>query len=346
MAAGGRVIDFSGWLLPVQYKGIIDEHNAVRNAVGIFDTCHMGRFILEGSTARADLSRLISCDVESLKPMRCRYGFFLNEAGGILDDVIVYNLDNEKFMVVANAGTRSKDEEWIAKHIQPDTTFKNVSDEMGKVDMQGPQSTEIISKLLNYDFSSLKYFGCQEIDALGTKMIVSRSGYTGETGYEIYADAAKMEEIWDVCVSAGATQCGLGARDTLRLESALPLYGHELSENVTPVEAVATRYAGGKDYIGKAAVEKIMKEGPKVLLAGFRIEGRRSARHGDPVLFNGEEAGKVTSGSFAPTLGCSIGFAYVKPELASIGTSLEINTGRAVLEGKVVELPFVSKRSK
>jgi aminomethyltransferase len=335
------MIDFSGWLMPLQYDGIIAEHHRTRTDVSMFDTCHMGRFMVSGSGALDGLSGILSTDLRAMTDGQCRYGFLLQEDGGILDDTITYRFNAGKWMVVVNAGTRDKDSAWIRGRLPSSVNFEDCSGAMAKIDVQGPNAMTRVSSVLGCDVSHLRYFRYMTATVEGRKIIISRTGYTGEKGVEIYCDADRIVDLWETLLKAGVKPAGLGARDTLRLEAGLPLYGHELSETVTPVEAGMERYASKVEaFIGAEALRRRLGNGPQIRLCGFRIAGRQSARAGNRVLTDGREIGNVTSGSFSPTLQSAIGFAYIDAFWAHPGTWVTVDTGRALLAAEVVRLPF------
>ena len=338
---GARMVPFGGWSMPVQYEGILAEHQGTRTDAAVFDTCHMGRFFVSGRGSLQALSMLLTTDLCRMKDGQCRYGFLLRQDGGILDDTIAYRFNEERWMVVVNAGTLARDREWIALRLPAGVEFEDASVRMAKLDVQGPRSLEIVSPLIGLDASGLGYFRFTAFRYGGSDAVVSRTGYTGEKGVELYVSADHVVELWGRLLAAGVTPAGLGARDTLRLEAGLPLYGHELSEDVTPVEAGMERYASKpEEFIGKAAVAARLRVGPACRLVGFRVEGRQSARAGNPVLAGGAAAGQVTSGSFSPTLQCVIGFAFVRAALAKPGTRVQVDTGRSRLEAELVVPPF------
>ncbi len=340
-ALGARLIEFGGWMMPVQYDGIQSEHIATRTAVTVFDTCHMGRFRLSGPKALDGLSRLVSQDLRTLKDGACRYGFLLREDGGVLDDTIAYRFDAEHWLLVVNAGTRPKDRAWITARLAPGVDFEDESDRTGKLDVQGPRALEVVSAFFGRDLAALPYFRFVSFTRDGDRITVSRTGYTGEKGVEIYCAADRVGPLWDALLAAGVKPAGLGARDTLRLEAGLPLYGHELSEDVTPVEAGMERYASKTEpFVGQDAVRRRLAQGPAQRLCGFRTGGRQAARAGHRVMAGGQEAGVVTSGSYSPTLQCAIGFAYVAAPHAAPGTRVTIDTGRAALEAEIVRMPL------
>jgi aminomethyltransferase len=301
----------------------------------------MGRFMVSGAGALDGLSAILSTDLRNMTDGQCRYGFLLREDGGILDDTITYQFNALQWMVVVNAGTRDKDSAWIQAHLPANAHFEDRSEAMAKIDVQGPHALARVSAVLACDVSFLRYFRFMATSFEGSKVVVSRTGYTGEKGVELYIDSTQIVPLWDAFLKAGVKPAGLGARDTLRLEAGLPLYGHELSETVTPVEAGLERYAARTEaFIGADAVRRRLAQGPQVRLCGFRINGRQSARAGNRVLSAGREIGRVTSGSFSPTLQSVIGFAYLDSAWASPGTRVTVDTGRTLLEAELVRLPF------
>lgn len=339
--AGGRIVDFSGWSLPVQYTGIIEEHHATRTAATLFDTCHMSRLRIDGPDAAPFLEHLLTVPVAQMVSGQCRYGFLLNPDGGVLDDLILYRLTDQDWMLVANAGTHDKDVAWIRAHAPSSVDVRDVSTALAKLDIQGPRSDTILAAALGVDVPALRYFRCATIRWHGAALVLSRTGYTGERGYELYPRAEHVADLWDALIEADAKPAGLGARDTLRLEAGLPLYGHELDEAHTPVHSGLDRFTSkAADYIGRAAVEKARLDARSERLVGFRCDGRRSARHGDAVHGDERVVGTVTSGSFAPTRGVAVGMAFVAPDATAPGTPLTIGNGRRAISGTVVTLPF------
>ena len=335
------MVDFSGWWMPLQYEGILAEHHRTRTAVTMFDTCHMGRLMVTGANAMGALARAVTVDVEAMQDGQCKYGFLLRDDGGILDDLIVYRFGAQKWMVVVNAGTRDKDVRCIRERLGPGVSFEDVSARMAKLDVQGPRALAAVSAVMAVDLQALRYFRFTTASYKGSEAVVSRTGYTGESGCEIYVPAGKIAEVWQAFLDAGVTPAGLGARDTLRLEAGLPLYGHELTEDITPVEAGMERYAAkAGDFVGREAVYRRQQDGAAIRLCGFRIPGRQSARAGNRVFADGADAGWVTSGSFSPTLQGAIGFAYVQAAQARLGNRVAIDTGRARLDAEVVGIPF------
>jgi aminomethyltransferase len=300
----------------------------------------MGRFTINGANAAKSISAILTTNILPMTDNQCRYGFLLREDGGIMDDLIAYRFTSDRWMLVVNAGTRDKDAAWIQGHLPKSVTFENVSDQTGKLDVQGPKALDTVSRVLSIDANSLRYFRFIECQRLGDPLVVSRTGYTGERGVEIYASVPRIQELWNAFLDAGVLPAGLGARDTLRLEAGLPLYGHELNESLTPIEAGMDRYAAKPEpFIGKDALAKRQAAGPSMRLCGFRIEGRQSARAGHRVMKNNAAIGEVTSGSFSPTLQCAIGFAYVTSRDAVPGHRVGIDTGRNLLDAELVNIP-------
>ena len=337
---GARMVDFSGWYMPVQYDGILAEHQRTRSDVTMFDTCHMGRFWVTGSGSREALDRIFTTDILGMKDGQCRYGFLLNGEGGILDDTITYRFSDTRWLVVVNAGTLAGDREWIHQHLPAGVGFEDASVSMAKIDVQGPNAFVAVKRVLAVDAAALAYFRFRTFD-FGGEAIVSRTGYTGEKGVELYVATERINDLWQRFLEAGVKPAGLGARDTLRLEAGLPLYGHELSTATTPVEAAMDRYSSkSRPFIGSDALVSRRAQGAKQLLVGFKIAGRQSARAGQTVLAQGVPSGTVSSGSFSPTLGYVIGFAYVTSALAVPGTRVQVDTGRTVLEAEITTIPF------
>jgi aminomethyltransferase len=340
--------DFNGWYLPIQYDGIISEHHRTRRQCSIFDTCHMGRLELTGADSMANLGRLLTMDTVSMTDGQCRYGFLLNDDGGILDDLVVYRFGANCWWIVVNAGTRLNDLAWIRRHISGQCVLADLTNKLAKVDVQGPESQRVVSAVLRQDMSFLPRFRFVPCEWAGKPSVASRTGYTGETGYEIYVDAADAVGLWNALVKSGAAPAGLGARDTLRLEAALPLYGHELSENVTPIEAGFMQFVTNSgEFIGRPALRNRVAAGQSQLLAGFKIPGRRSARAGDTISVGGLHAGRVTSGSFSPTLQQGIGMAYMEDRaLTKPCQCFNVLTARGKLDAEIVQTPFYRRTGK
>jgi aminomethyltransferase len=343
---GARMVEFAGWSMPVQYDGILAEHERTRTDASVFDTGHMGAFLVEGAGALDALSQILTADLRALPDQRCGYGFILNEQGGILDDLITYRFESGRWMLVVNAGTRERDGAWLSGHLPRGVRITDLSAGAGKLDVQGPRAQPAVEAVLAAAFGTLPRFGFCVAGAGRRAVTVSRTGYTGEDGYELYAAHDVIAELWDALIARGVRPAGLGARDTLRLECGLPLYGHELTEDLSPLEANLLRFAcKEEDFIGRAALLDRRRRGPAYRLTGFKLAGRQSARHGDRVRSGEADVGWVTSGSFAPTLGVALGMAYVPPPLAGAGGRFRIDTGRRMLEAEGTPLPFYRRRS-
>jgi len=342
---GARLINFGGWELPVQYDGILAEHQRVRQHVGMFDTGHMGAFLVSGRESLDFLSRMLTQDVRAMADGRCRYGFLLRENGGVLDDLIVYRFSSTAWMVVVNAGPAKDDLAWLARFCPiSGVALTDLRGVQSKLDVQGPESRLAMERAMGLDLSGLGYFQFRRTES---GALVSRTGYTGDLGYEIYASPQAIAGLWDRLRAEGVKPAGLGARDTLRLEAGLPLYGHELTTEVSPVEAGMMRYAGKTEpFMGRDALRARQADPGRPRLVAFQIAGRQSARQDNRVLDTaGHEAGRVTSGSFSPSLECAIGFAYVRQEMTPIGTELGVDTGRQVLAARVTTAPFWKRAS-
>ena len=327
--------------MPIQYTGILDEHKQTRTSAAIFDICHMGEFFLSGPKALEALSRIVTHNLETLAPGRCRYGFLLNPDGGILDDLIVYRLAEEQFMLVVNAATTPTDFAWIKERLPSTLSFDNRSDSIAKIDLQGPASLAALESTLGIPFRQLKYFNFMQMTFEGVPLLVSRTGYTGELGYELYVDVAKAEALWERCLADDRVRpAGLGARDTLRLEVGLPLYGQDLDTCHTPAEAgYGALLTSSADYVGKGKDQQIRER-----LVGLAIPGRRSARHHDAVLLpSGEKVGHVTSGSFSPLSRTCRRLGLYPGRRRTEGESFVVQTAKVALEAQRATLPFYSQ---
>ncbi len=342
MASGARIAPFADWEMPIQYDGILAEHQQTRTRTSLFDTCHMGEFEISGPTAECDLERLLTQNISTIKDHQCRYGFLLNENGGVLDDLTCYRLGPDRFYLVVNAGTRESDAQWIQSHLSPDTRFTDVSAETAKLDVQGPTSRQATEQALGVRLPDLKYFYCAEWALDGRPCLISRTGYTGEWGYELYFPASEAADIWNRLLAPGVIKpAGLGARDTLRLESGYSLYGHELGPDRTPVAATNGMFMDcTKDFIGRDAVMRDQEQGVPERLVGLRLDGKRAARARDTVWLDDAQVGVITSGSLAPSLGVAVALAYVRADLCEPGYSLMAETRGAQLPATIVDLPF------
>lgn len=345
---GGKIVDFAGWDMPIQYTTITQEHNAVRNAAGLFDISHMGQVFVWGPEAESYLQFLVSNDVRKATLGKGVYAHLLNEKGGVIDDIFVYRVEYDKFLVIVNASRKDVDMAWMQKYIAGfDATMTEAPYAAGLA-LQGPSSVDMIAKL-SPNAAQLPRFGIGDFQIGDVSSLIARTGYTGEDGFEFFAPGGHMLQIWDLLFKAGAGRgfmpAGLGARDTLRTEAAYPLYGHELDENHTPFEAGLSWVVKlDKDkFIGKDALVKQKAAGIKTKLRGFKVTAGGVARPGGTILLNGKEAGTVASGTFAPTLNVAIGMAYLPADVAD-GAPLVIMQGTRELSGSIVKLPFYSKQ--
>jgi len=340
LAAGARMVPFGGWEMPVQYAGILKEHHHTRTAVSVFDIGHMGEFEVRGPTAAADLDRLLTLAVASLEVGQCRYGFLLNEAGGVLDDLTCYRLGEDRFYLVVNAATIEKDAAWIQARLSPRTEFTDLSPQTAKLDVQGPQAREALEAVFGGPVPDLTYFRAAPVRALETELLLSRTGYTGEFGYELYFPAQESGRVWRTLLAHPLIEpAGLGARDTLRLEMGYSLYGHELDEEHSPVpvcRGLFIKKTGG--FIGAEPVFKELEQESAFYQLALRLEGRRAARAGDAVYAGDRRVGIVTSGSLAPSLGCAVALARIEAGYEKETLTLDVHGKR--LAATVTDLPF------
>lgn len=339
---GAKIVDFHGWEMPLQYSGIIDEHVNVRKNVGLFDVSHMGRFIIKGTNAYRLMQNLVTNDISKLNDHHGLYSPMCYENGGIVDDVIVYRINEENFLLVVNASNRGKDLEWVIQHSQS-TDIEDVSDKIALLALQGPLAQNVLQKIVESNLELLRPFDLITTNIFGVECMISRTGYTGEDGFEIFFDSSKIE-IWDKIMQSASRfdikPAGLGARDTLRLEAGLMLYGNDMNGNTTPLE-VPLRWTVKleKEFIGKKA---LISGNVTRKLVGFEVLERRVARHGNEILVNGSKAGFVTSGSFSPTLKKSIGFCFV-PLQVSINQLIEVDIGGKLYKAKVSSHRFYKR---
>jgi aminomethyltransferase len=349
-ALGGRLVPFAGWRMPVQYDGIKKEHEAVRSRAGLFDVSHMGELLIEGPQAIAAVDRLVSNDVSKLEVGRALYTVCCNEAGRILDDLIVYRLEDEKVLVVCNASNRDKIVAHFAKNLSLDTPWNDVSDEWALLALQGPNALAVMKDLgAPPSLLDLPYFHVSRASLAGVDLWAARTGYTGEDGFELFCASEDAVTLWRALLESGRSHglqpVGLGARDTLRLEARLMLYGNDITEETHPFEAglgwVVKLDAG--DFIGRDALRAIKAARLQRKLVGFEMTERGIARHGYPIVADGDRVGEVTSGSPGPTVGRNIGLGYVPLALAKTGTSLGIEIRGKVVDAVVVRTPFYKR---
>ncbi len=343
---GGRLVEFAGFDLPVQYTSIVEEHRAVRERAGLFDVSHMGQIRLSGPAAIGAAERLLSRPMADLRCGRVRYALLCNEAGGVVDDVTAYRVAEDAILLCVNASNIEKDYRWIVRHAPAGAEVRNESDETALLALQGPASPEILAPLAGEGVAGLRRYAFARLPVGGRPALVSRTGYTGADGFELYLAAGDAPAVWEALLEAGrplgCLPAGLGARDTLRLEAALPLYGHELDDTTSPLEAGLDRFVAlDRDFIGAAAIARRRAAGHERALAGFELLERGVARAEHLVAVGGRTVGRVTSGAPSPTLGRSIGLAYLPPALATPGTRLEVLVRGRALAAHVVETPFV-----
>ena len=349
LAEGGKMVPFAGYLLPVQYPtGVIAEHNAVRTACGLFDVSHMGEFVFKGTGALATLNHLLTNDFTNMTVGRVRYSAMCQPDGGTVDDLVVYKFAEDCYLVVVNAANRDKDYAHISANLLPSTELEDISDQVAQLALQGPNAKDILAHLIDPALLPQKYYtAVRELLIGGIACMVSRTGYTGEFGYELYCAAADAPKLWKLLRDAGAEHglipCGLGARDTLRLEAAMPLYGHEMDESVTPLEAelgFAVKLQK-PEFIGRDAL--LAAGAPRRVRVGLKATGRGILREEQEVFCDGVKIGRTTSGTFAPYLKQAIAMALVEADRAVPGTSVEVDVrGRRVPAG-VVPLPFYKR---
>jgi aminomethyltransferase len=349
VALGARMVDYAGWDMPIQYAGIVDEHRAVRTAAGIFDVSHMGEFRFAGPQAHDALQRLVTNDLDKLTEVgQALYSVMCDEDGGIIDDLIIYRSGDGEYLVVVNAANRFTDWDWMTSHLPEEgVEAADESERTALLAVQGPEALRILGELAGGEWEPPARFALAAAELDGTPVLVARTGYTGEDGVEIFCHAVHAAGIWRALLSfPEVVPCGLGARDTLRLEMGYPLYGSDMDRGVDPISAglgwVVPKATGG--FIGPEAIARIREAGPASRLVGLTVaEG--VPRHGYPVLHEGTEVGKVASGTFSPTLGHGIATAYVPVALAGPGTELEIGLRRKAVPALVVRPPFVKDTS-
>lgn len=343
------MMEFAGWLMPVQYTSILQEHSAVRRAAGLFDLCHMGQIEIGGDRALEQVQLLTTNDASRLAVGQAQYTLLCYEDGGVVDDVLVYRIP-QSYLVVVNAANTAKDYRWIRDRQLPGTQIDDVSEHTGMLALQGPLAQKLLQPLADFDLANLAYFHCAPGSVCGIRCLVARTGYTGEDGFELLCASGETERLWRGIVERGSPRpqpCGLGARDTLRLEAKLSLYGHELDETTNPLEAgLAWAVKFDKpDFIGKKALLAIKQQGVRRKLVGLVMIDRGIARAGFPVLKEGRTVGKVTSGSYSPTLEKNIALAYVSADLATVGEEMAVEVRGQPLRARIVPTPFYRRQS-
>jgi aminomethyltransferase len=347
---GAKIVEFAGFHMPVMYTSIKEEHLAVRQKAGLFDVSHMGEFLVEGEDAESFLNYLTLNDVSSLIDFQAQYSAMCYPDGGIVDDLIIYRFKKNKYMMVVNAGNIQKDFDWVKKNLKGKVSVKNASDDYALLALQGPESMKILKKLVDFDPQSVGFYHFLKGTVAGIPMIVSRTGYTGEPGFEFYHKPEEGEKLWDALFDAGnpygLKPAGLGARDTLRLEMKYCLYGNDIDDTTNPLEAGLgwITKLDKEDFIGKQALVRIKESKPARKLVGFTLLERGIPRHGYPVYSKDEEVGVVTSGTQSPGLDQPIGLAYVRRDCAKTGTPLEIGIRNKKIQAKIVKTPFVDSK--
>jgi aminomethyltransferase len=363
VANGGRMVDFAGWSMPVQYTSIAEEHKATRNAVGVFDISHMGRLRFFGTDVAKSLDSLVTRRVLDMKPQQIRYALICNKEGGILDDVLVYAgtpSEPDAFSMVVNASNRKKIIDQVAHHEpfwiegwfkEQNLRFDDITFDTTMIAVQGPSAVNLVQQVADVTtpITSMRYYTYVSGKYHGAEILISRTGYTGEDGVEIICDAEIGPDIWYQLIQnalrVGGLACGLGARDTLRLEAAMPLYGHELSEDINPIQAGLNFAVNltGREFIGRDAIERFAADKLQPVRVGLQVEGKRVPRQGCPVFQGDEIVGEVTSGTFSPTFERSIAMAYVRPSAQAIGTHLAVDIRGTQPPAVVVPLPFYKR---
>jgi len=352
---GARMAEFAGYNMPISYAGIKDEHQAIRNGVGVFDVSHMGEFLIKGNGSTELIQKVTSNNVTNLIPGEAQYSCLPNHNGGIVDDLLVYRLEDEdgvpSYMLVVNASNIEKDWNWIKDHNDANVSMENISDRCGLLAVQGPKAVEVLQTLTEVDLSNIKYYDFKTGEMAGIKdVILSATGYTGSGGFELYVDNENLAELWDAVMAAGKPfdiqPTGLGARDTLRLEMGYCLYGNDINDTTSPIEAGLSWITKVKkgDFNSQPIFAKHKAEGVDKKLVAFVVEDRRVPRHGYLIEDKSEnKIGVVTSGTQSPSLDIPIGMGYVKTELAKVGTEILVLAGKKKLNAKIVKLPFYKK---
>lgn len=349
VALGALISPFGGFDMPIQYTNIVDEHNAVRQACGIFDVSHMGEVLITGAESEKFVNYIFTNDIAGAPDGKIFYGMMCHPTGGVVDDLLVYKMGAERFFLVINASNIDKDVAWIMEHAKEfDVVVEHQSEKYGEVAVQGPKTEEIVERILGLQCSDLTFYTCKEVEVNGETIIISRTGYTGEDGFEIYASHAFTNEVWDKLVGSGEVKpCGLGCRDTLRFEVGLPLYGDELTDEITPLEAGLGMFAKlDKDFIGRDALVAQKAEGLKRKIVGIELRDKAIPRHGYPVEVDGKVIGEVTTGYNSISTGKSVCMAMIDIEYAKLDTEVEVRIRKKVFPGVVTKKRFYDKNYK
>ena len=342
---GAKLAPFENWFMPIQYEGIIAEHQWTRRSATLFDVCHMGEILIFAHPDKIQYETVFTFKFSSMPIGTCKYGFMLNEEGGILDDLIAYRLDEDRWMLVVNAAVKDKDFIYINSRLSEYATIQDISDKTAKLDLQGPASIDVLKVIAGEGITALKYYQFNTFKVLGHESIISRTGYTGELGFEIYIDTSYAIETWNrILEDKKVRPAGLGARDTLRLEMGYPLYGQDINDNITPLEAGLDSFVDfSKNFTGKDALIEQRKEGLSRKFISFISDTRRSPRHGDKIYSEEKHAGDVTSGSFSPSVGFGIGMGYIENGYDWIGAHILLKNEKSKLAAQIVEKPFYKK---
>jgi aminomethyltransferase len=350
---GGKMVDFGGWEMPIQYTSIIEEHTATREKAGLFDVSHMGEILLKGSSVKEALNRLVTGNIFSLTPKKALYTFLTTETGGVVDDLLVYMINDNEFLLVVNASNTDKAFAWLKeKTAGAGVELTNCSGDYVQISIQGPFAQTILKKITDFDLGQMKFFTFDYVELCGEKVILSRTGYTGEDGFEVLCSPSRAEEIWNRLLEAGKNEgikpIGLGARDTLRFESALPLYGHELGNDISPIEAGLKFFVklNKDDYLGKNVLENQVEHGTEKLLAGIEIIERGIPRDGFRIEKDGEDVGYITSGAYSPTFKKGLAMALLKTDIVQPGNEVDVIIRDKKVRAKIVKLPFYNKKTK
>lgn len=348
---GAKMVDFGGWDMPVQYSGILDEHRAVRSRVGLFDVSHMGEIDVQGPDALKLVNKVITNDAKKLKIKQTLYSPMCYDNGGVVDDLLIYKLADDHYFLVVNASNIDKDFQWFVQNAQGlDVKVINLSNQFAQLAVQGPKAEAVLKKLTDYDLASIKYYWFAFTRVDGVDCLISRTGYTGEDGFEIYVKPEFVGQLWERILTAGKAEgilpIGLGARDTLRFEARLPLYGQELSPEITPFEAGLSNFVklDKADFNGKQALVKQQQEWLTRRLVGFEMIERGIPRSHYPITADGQEIGWVSTGSYSPTLDKNIGLGFVNPRFAPLGTEIEVVIRGKGIKAKVVPTPFYRRK--
>ncbi|MBS3028440.1 MAG: glycine cleavage system aminomethyltransferase GcvT [Dolichospermum sp. DET50] len=350
-----KFTSFGGWEMPIQYSSITQEHHAVRNTAGMFDISHMGKFTLQGKNLISQLEYLVPSDLSRLQPGQAQYTVLLNPQGGIIDDIIIYyqstdRNDTQKLVIIVNASTTDKDKTWLLAHLDPDVVqFQDLSQDKILIAVQGPTATNHLQSLVTSDLSPIKAFGHLETTIFGKHAFLARTGYTGEDGFEVMVDSSVGINLWQALYSVGVVPCGLGCRDTLRLEAAMALYGQDIDDSTTPLEAGLSwlvHLDTKGDFIGREVLTQQKAQGIPRKLVGLQTQGRNIARHGYSVLSSDKVVGEVTSGTLSPTLSYPIALAYVPTQLATLKQQLDVEIRGKAYPAVVVKRPFYRSKNR